>query len=192
LSDVGVLQNELQTFVDGQGLQTGDYANAYGLELSRELLALSASIFEPVQATDVYSLRQIVGSNLNLVPFILYVSTVFLFCVVVVIICVLSYRASQRVAYVKLAHIRVTSPLPLVHLLFGPIDPARTWKDEGSSLFSVETEDDRLNVGPMLTAHDEMAFGIARELAPEERRGGLRRRRSFTGVDEDSVPQLAS
>lgn len=57
---------------------------------------------------------------------------------------------------------RVTSLLPLIHLLFGPIEAERTWKEDGTRLFSVEGESDRLAVGPIDTQDGGAIFGIAR------------------------------
>lgn len=46
--------------------------------------------------------------------------------------------------------------------MFGPVEATRTWKEDGTQLFSVETESDRLGVGPIDTVDGGATFGIAR------------------------------
>lgn len=74
---------------------------------------------------------------------------------------------SYSTPFVHLAHTRLTSPLPYIHALFGPVDSAKTWKEDGLELFSSETDVDRLDVGPVSAPDGELAFGVAR--APEPR-----------------------
>lgn len=64
--------------------------------------------------------------------------------------------------FAHLAFTRVTSPIALVHLLFGPVEPNRTWKKDALGLFSEEVEIDRLVIGPALTNEGKMIFAVTR------------------------------
>ena len=55
------------------------YADAYGLELSRELMSMTAWVWEPTQAQAVQKISSILGSEVKLVPLALYISGVILF-----------------------------------------------------------------------------------------------------------------
>ncbi len=60
-----------------------------------------------------------------------------------------------------MAQFRLSSALPLVHQLFGPVENNRTLSEDGPSLFSVESEADRLNIGPVQTEYEgEYGFTI--------------------------------
>lgn len=69
---------------------------------------------------------------------------------------------ARSVKFVKLVHLRITSSLPIVHALFGPVDCARTWKADGVEMFSTESEKDRLYVGPVGSQIEGASFGFAR------------------------------
>lgn len=74
-----------------------------------------------------------------------------------------SYRSSRSTPFVPLAHVYLTSPLPLVHLMFDVADAPRTWKASEVGLFNVESEQDRLNVGSVKLGCEGLIFGVARE-----------------------------
>lgn len=65
---------------EGTGLQSGNFAEAYALELSRELLAFSASIYEPRPVSRIMNVdNTIVGSRLQVVPMALFLVWVLLY-----------------------------------------------------------------------------------------------------------------
>lgn len=65
---------------EGTGLQSGNFANAYALELSRELLAFSASVYEPVEVVGIQSTDgTVVGARLQLVPLMLFLCASLLY-----------------------------------------------------------------------------------------------------------------
>lgn len=68
----------------------------------------------------------------------------------------------HSVKFVKLVHLRITSSLPIIHALFGPVDSSRTWKNDGVEMFSTESEKDRLYVGPLRSQGKGDSFGFAR------------------------------
>lgn len=68
-----------EAVIDGAGIYGESYADAYALELSREVLAYSSWIFEPAQVRSVYAVESGLGASLELVPLLLYLATVVLF-----------------------------------------------------------------------------------------------------------------
>ena len=67
--------NDLTTRVpyaaDGAGVFSGDYVTSFGLELSRELAAMSASIYEPGEVSHLVQLVPGIGARLQLAPLVL-------------------------------------------------------------------------------------------------------------------------
>jgi len=49
-----------------------------------------------------------------------------------------------------------------VHCAFGELKGDNTWAETVQETFTVETEEDRLNVGPMELDNGGVAFGISR------------------------------
>jgi len=66
------LQNALPNAVDGAGLLVGIIHPHLALELSRELAAMSANLYEPGNISDLVQVVPGIGSKLQLVPLILY------------------------------------------------------------------------------------------------------------------------
>lgn len=65
---------------EGTGIQSGDFQSVYALELSRELLAFSASFYEPAEASNVQGVdNTLVGSRLQVVPLALFLFSVLLY-----------------------------------------------------------------------------------------------------------------
>jgi hypothetical protein len=69
---------------------------------------------------------------------------------------------SYSTPYVPLARMRLLDPLTVIHSAFGPMEVGRSWKDDTKKLFSFASEEDRLNVGPMLMDQGDIAFGVSR------------------------------
>lgn len=78
-------------------------------------------------------------------------------------IAVKALHSSRATPFVPLAHMQLTSSLPIIHRLFNPMEAFRTWRSSEFGLFSTESEEDRLNIGPVTLGADGPAFGIARE-----------------------------
>ncbi|KAG9011455.1 hypothetical protein FRB94_008286 [Tulasnella sp. JGI-2019a] len=145
--------------VEGAGYlgQSMTYVDAYAQELSRELVAFSASIWEPSQVLSVQNVEQKLGSRVQIIPLALYVSAVLLYSIFTLVVAIYAAIAARSTSFVNLAQRRITSPIGLVHQLFGPIEPSRTWKEGSLGIFSVESEADRLDVGP-----NRAAFSVTR------------------------------
>lgn len=77
-------------------------------------------------------------------------------------ITVIAALGSFSTPYMTLARERLVDPLTVVHTAFDPMEVPRSWKDSSEKLFSSATEEDRLNIGPILTDEGSIAFGISR------------------------------
>lgn len=73
------LPEGVQAAVDGSGIYGESYVDAYALELSRELLAYTSSVFEPAQAQSVFVVETTLGASFQLIPLVLYLTTLILF-----------------------------------------------------------------------------------------------------------------
>jgi hypothetical protein len=159
--DLGYMAQYIPARVEGAGLYSGSYPDAYALELSRELMAFSAFIYQPSQVTAVANYQEELGTRLQIIPLILFLIVIFTFSIVTLIIGILSILAFYSMPFVDLGHKRIVSPLPLFHYLFGPVDPHKTWERDHLDLFLTETEDDRLSVG-RVALDGRQVFGVAR------------------------------
>lgn len=82
-SDLGI---RVPNAVDGVGLLTGDYVSSFAIELSRGLAAMSASIYEPGEVSDIVQLVTGIGTKFQLAPLVLLVVTLLLYrCVLFVL-----------------------------------------------------------------------------------------------------------
>ena len=183
---LGVVQTRVPEVADGVGLISGDYASAFGLELARELIGLTTSIYEPADTLQLQRTVLVIGSQMPLAAFILLMVNTMLywyelagaetavipltaFCmafhilerVSVYIIAITCYATSSiwRTPYVSLVQARMTDPLTLALEAYGPSDPSRSWKSDADDMFDIETDADRLYVGPHLEN-----FGVSKTL----------------------------
>lgn len=82
LTDSGLfgINMAIDRSVNGQvGGTSADYAAAYALELSRQLIAMTASVWEPAPAQSVHIIKRALGAEIKLVPLALYILGVLLF-----------------------------------------------------------------------------------------------------------------
>ena len=77
-------------------------------------------------------------------------------------ITVIAALGSSSTPYMALARERLVDPLTVVHTAFDPMEAPRSWKHSSEKLFSAATEEDRLNIGPMLMDEGSISFGISR------------------------------
>jgi hypothetical protein len=78
------------------------------------------------------------------------------------VVAILAALASSSTPYVVLTRQRLINPLTAIHSAFDHVEAERTWEDSVEKLFSAATEEDRLNVGPMLVDEGTTAFGVSR------------------------------
>lgn len=70
----------ISTAVNGAGLEVSTtYEQAYSNELSRQMLARGAIIYEPRDVIKIQYENTIVGSDLRVIPLALFITALFLF-----------------------------------------------------------------------------------------------------------------
>ncbi|KAJ7184580.1 hypothetical protein C8R46DRAFT_1299748 [Mycena filopes] len=151
--------------VDGAGLTGAPYSSAFARELSRELIAFTASAYEPGPPQELQSVTPVVGARLPLALLVLILVWVVVYCALIVFLTIAAVRASSASPYTLLARNRLAEPLTAVHAAYGRAEPHRTWEQTNQRLFSVETGLDRLSVGPTTSNAGGLAFGISRAIA---------------------------
>lgn len=77
--DMGVIQRNMPSRIEGAGLRGGSYTTAFAQELSRELISLSAALYEPVPVTAIAGTSVVLGSRVQLVPLGLYLTAVVIY-----------------------------------------------------------------------------------------------------------------
>jgi len=157
--DWNIMTTYIPDRVEGAGLFSGNYANAYALELSRELAAMTGSIYSSIPVETVNTFEETWGSRIQIAPLVLYLLVVLIFSITTLVIGLQSLIASYTTPFLGLAHKRITSPLPLFYYSFGRVDPVQTWEENDLDLFLAESESDRLNVGRV---EGGQSFGVAR------------------------------
>jgi hypothetical protein len=84
--DTGDLAVRVPNAVDGVGYLAGDYISSFAVELSRGLAAMSASIYEPGEVSDIVQLVPGIGTKFQLAPLVLLVVTLLVYrCVLFVL-----------------------------------------------------------------------------------------------------------
>jgi len=162
-ADTGYIYDRLLIVVEGAGLVSGDYVAEFALELSRELIAMTAYIYEPGESLEMHTVQSVLGARLQLVPLVLLVTVLVTYCMTTMVITVLAVTAQSSTNYVALARNRLADPMTVIHsaFCFKEAHPSRTWEEETMEMFSTENRTDRLSVGPMNLEHG-VAFGVSR------------------------------
>ncbi|KZT53423.1 hypothetical protein CALCODRAFT_51098 [Calocera cornea HHB12733] len=119
--DASFLWNSVPLRVDGVGLLQGNYSAAYALELSRELVAYTAAVYEPAPALSITLVSQPLGSTIPLAPMLLYFLTVLLYALFTLWIGARAYRATAGNKDVQRAHMRLTEPLQALQAVYGQV-----------------------------------------------------------------------
>lgn len=76
---MGVIQRSLPSRIDGAGLREGSYTTAFAQELSRELMSLSAALYDPLPVAAIKRTSVALGSRIQLVPLALYLAAVVIY-----------------------------------------------------------------------------------------------------------------
>lgn len=77
--DMGEVQWNVPSRIEGAGLRGGSYTTAFAQELSRELLSFSAAVYEPTPVTAIARTSVVLGSRVQLIPLGLYLATVVVY-----------------------------------------------------------------------------------------------------------------
>ena len=73
-ASTGYIVQDLPSAIDGTGLVIGNYTTAFVLELSRRLIALTGSIYEPGNTVNMQALVPALGARLSLAPLVLLIA----------------------------------------------------------------------------------------------------------------------
>ncbi|KAJ7348822.1 hypothetical protein DFH08DRAFT_1079265 [Mycena albidolilacea] len=162
MTSAAYLSMRVPAAVDGAGLAGGDYASAFARELSRELIAFTASAYASAAPLDLQIVVPILGSRFPLVLLVLILAWLVAYCALVLFLTISAVLASSASPYTLLARSRLADPLTAVHTAYGRAEAHRTWERSAQRLFSVETGLDRLSVGPTTSSAGGLAFGVSR------------------------------
>ncbi|KAF8955570.1 hypothetical protein BDZ97DRAFT_280215 [Flammula alnicola] len=144
--------NFVSTAVDGAGLNSnGTYEDAYALELSRQMLARGAQLYETTNTLGVEYEYNVIGTRLQLIPLVLFCVSMVTLAAFVLLVILRTIQASRNVSYVHLAALYLKDPIMTVQRLYGHADPVLSWEDRSDKTFGAESEADRLLVGPALS-----------------------------------------
>jgi hypothetical protein len=168
--------------VDGAGLKPDTtYEEAYSLELSRQMLARAAFIYEPTDVLQIQSENDVNGSILQIIPLAFFLSALLLFAYVhflvvksdealkalylhescqVLYITLRTVVATWGVQYVNLAAHHLSDPLATMQRLYGHPDPVLTWETDSDKRFGSEAEHGQLRVGPVLLSTNGTAGSV--------------------------------
>ncbi|KDR73867.1 hypothetical protein GALMADRAFT_227626 [Galerina marginata CBS 339.88] len=154
----GLSTTVISSAVDGAGSQPNTtYEQAYSLELSRQMLARAALIYEPTNVIRIQSENSVNGSKLQVIPLLLFVGTLLVFACQVLYVALRTVVAAWGVQYVALASLHLRDPLVTMQRLYGRPDPVITWETDSENGFGIEADQDRLRVGPVLLSPDRSA-----------------------------------
>ncbi|KDR68207.1 hypothetical protein GALMADRAFT_272694 [Galerina marginata CBS 339.88] len=147
----------ISSAVAGAGLQSNTtFEEAYSLELSRQMLARAAFIYEPKNVLRIQYENNVNGSKLQLIPLVLFVGALLVFACQVLYIALRTVIATWGVQYVGLAARHLGDPLATMQRVYGHPDPALTWEMDSEKRFGFETERDRLRVGPVALSGNDI------------------------------------
>ncbi|KAJ7895454.1 hypothetical protein B0H14DRAFT_2680516 [Mycena olivaceomarginata] len=133
--------------VDGAGLYSGSYADAFSARLSLVTLATTVYVVEPVEALRMENTRNLIGSRLPLAPLLILFTLAFIYCVSVVMITVMAVTETQRSPLTAVARSRILDPATAISTAYGPEEAKRRATSTVHELFGHETAADRLTMG---------------------------------------------
>ncbi|KAG8867772.1 hypothetical protein FRB97_002957, partial [Tulasnella sp. 331] len=146
----------------GLNITSDEYSHAYALTLGQTLLAMSATIFDESPARNLQSTRVALGSKLDLLPLALTLAAALAYCLSTIYIACNAAFKSRSIDFVKLAHAHITSPAPILRLMFDRTEPPEIWKYSDWP----EVQSDRLTVGVVRTRQGHLAFGVTHGAQP--------------------------
>jgi len=146
--DTDQMASRIAQRVDGTGYFSDSYQWYFAMEMSREVMGMASVIFEPQQVTSIQNSKLSVGCRIHLVPFGLLIGAVLIYAAFVLFIGLAALVETRGTAFVSLAHFRIASNASVVNSAFGRVEGDRTWTNDSAVLFSTESEEDRLAIGP--------------------------------------------
>uniref|UniRef100_A0A8H7XTX3 Uncharacterized protein n=1 Tax=Psilocybe cubensis TaxID=181762 RepID=A0A8H7XTX3_PSICU len=144
--------------IDGHGGVT--YEQVYALQLARYALAAGGFMYEPREVDFIRLQDDIVGAELQIAALALFLAAVLVFACQVIWYTTSIIIHTSRTRFVGLAALHLSNPLTAVQTSYGRTAPEMTWNSDVTKRFGVETERDRLCVGPVYMGElDEMGLG---------------------------------
>ncbi|KAJ7442342.1 hypothetical protein B0H11DRAFT_2292081 [Mycena galericulata] len=143
--------HNVATAIDGAGLYSGSYTDAFAARLSLVTLATTVYVVEPAEVLETQYTQTYIGSRLPLAPFLLLIIITFVYCVSVAVITFKAVIASRKSPYTAFARSRLLDPSTVISTAYGPRDSGLKPTRAVHELFGHETSADRLSV----IVHDE-------------------------------------
>lgn len=157
--------------IDGTGLRSGSYADAFAARLSLVALSGTAYVIEPAAALETQAIQPTIGARVPLAPLVLFFLNATAYCALVVFVTSKAVREVRASPYTFFARDRLVDPATAISSAYGPDDSKLRRMRTVRELFGEETSADRLNVA----VDDEL------DDLPVVRRSSLARRRPGLG-----------
>ncbi|KAJ7211957.1 hypothetical protein C8J57DRAFT_1604412 [Mycena rebaudengoi] len=132
--------------IDGVGLVSGSYSDAFAEQLSLVALSATAYAVEPIPVLETQSTQIFTGSRIPLAPFLLLLLLVFIYCVSVFVLTVLAVIQTRNSPHAAFARSRLIDPATAISTAYGPDESKLKTTHKVEELFGDETGEDRLSV----------------------------------------------
>ncbi|KAJ7886814.1 hypothetical protein B0H14DRAFT_2696851 [Mycena olivaceomarginata] len=132
--------------IEGAGLYSGSYADAFGAKLSLVALSTTTYIIEPTEALQQEYTWPYIGSRIPLAPFLLLFTLAFVYCVSVATITFGAVMQIRKSPHTGLARSRLLDPATAISTAYGPEDAKLRATSTANELFGHETAADRLTM----------------------------------------------
>ncbi|KAJ7627137.1 hypothetical protein FB45DRAFT_1004706 [Roridomyces roridus] len=134
--------------VDGVGMYSGSYVDAFANQLSLVTLATTWFVMEPIEVLSAQSTVVPIGARLPLAPFLLVIIIPFVYCVSVLLLTVSAVIATLNSPYTAFARSRLMDPVTAIGTAYGPEDTGGSQSplEPVHGLFKHETAADRLTL----------------------------------------------
>ncbi|KAJ7216908.1 hypothetical protein C8J57DRAFT_1395984 [Mycena rebaudengoi] len=133
--------------IEGVGISSGSYVDAFAQKLSQVALSMTAYIIEPSEAISHQFIVPNIGSRLPLAPLLLLFLISFIYCTLVAAIMLLAVLELRKSPHTAFARSRLVDPTTAISTAYGPDDSKLKMTRSPQELFGHETAADRLNVG---------------------------------------------
>ncbi|KAJ6601693.1 hypothetical protein DFH09DRAFT_1270687 [Mycena vulgaris] len=132
--------------IDGVGLFSGSYSDAFAEQLSLVALSTTAYAVEPIPVLETQSTQLFTGSRIPLAPFLLLLLLAFIYCVLVFVLTVLAVIQNRNSPHAAFARSRLIDPTTAISVAYGPDESKLKITHTVEELFGDETGEDRLSV----------------------------------------------
>ncbi|KAJ7124092.1 hypothetical protein C8R43DRAFT_1135673 [Mycena crocata] len=140
-------QNFVPPAVEGAGLSSGSYTDAFAAKLSQVALSMTSYVFEPAEALAFKHIEPNIGSRLPLAPLLLLFLFKFIYCSLVLTVAALAVLELHKSPHTSFARSRLVDPATAISTAYGPDEAKLKKTGSPQELFGDETAADRLNLG---------------------------------------------